>query len=761
MTRWLCVVALALAGCGASDKSGIPAAGLIERLSLRSEAVGTETPETRVVQQLTPPLGVAPWLAEAREEPTTKLLASGEQALCFDSWGRKRVTIPGRYPSDNFNQVALKGVFPGVFAVQLTFMDSAGSVFLSPSMATLNTQAVQTVLFDMPRMQRENRTWDRLQLTANKGFNLFELHSVDLLHRPLGLALPRPGSDGRLITLDHSRRGFGVTTGEPVTCSIEAEAGSVLRFAYGLPTELNARSRVAFLKVAFTSKDGAVVRRARFRLDPTESSAWRELNFPLSEFDGEIEVRFELVRADGGEAVCALSELVVLRVQPHAPTILLVTSDTHRADHLGAVDGGIEIETPALDQLAGRGVLFEDCYSSTNVTVPSHVALMTGIHPRDTHVLANSSHLSEQAETLAERFRAAGYLTLAVVSVSQLGPRGADLGQGFDRMQSPNEGIWDAEISVQHVTEWLADNQGVPVFLWLHLFDAHHPYGPPEPFDRYYYPKDKDPFDASLPRVEIDPECIPPELLAVSDLEFPKAQYRAEISYLDRELGKLLDHPRLRKGILAVTADHGEILEKAGSYFNHSSLYPDTLHIPLILAWPGSPAGLRVERAVEQLDLGRTLLDLAGLTRASFPGTSLIADLEDSGVGQDRPRFAIAAHGLSASLTTAKWHYVLYLKLYKGRFRHVREEHSSDLHNLDTDPDCLVDVVDAEPERAARFRRMLVSWLAASSGDDLTTSGQQSAASMEQLAALGYATTVEASSEAWIDPECDCAYCAE
>ena len=123
--------------------------------------------------------------------------------------------------------------------------------------------------------------------------------------------------------------------------------------------------------------------------------------------------------------------------------MLLITSDTHRGDHLGSTGGPTLVRTPNLDKLAARGVLFENCVSQTNVTTPSHVTLMTGVHPKDSHVIDNRTVLIDEAETLAEAFSVAGYRTFAVTSVEHLRPRGSGLGQGFDRFDSPDVDVRD------------------------------------------------------------------------------------------------------------------------------------------------------------------------------------------------------------------------------------------------------------------------------------------------------------------------------
>ncbi|MEM7516723.1 MAG: sulfatase-like hydrolase/transferase, partial [Planctomycetota bacterium] len=263
-------------------------------------------------------------------------------------------------------------------------------------------------------------------------------------------------------------------------------------------------------------------------------------------------------------------------------TVLLITSDTHRADHVGYSSPPGFVSTPNLDALKSRGVSFSNCYSQTNVTNPSHVALMTAFHPRDSGVVNNFSTLSSDAQTLAEEFAEAGYLTFASISTPHLAESYSGLRQGFDRVAGPELQNREAHGSVAAVEKWLDDAGEAPVFLWLHLFDAHFPYVPPADLDLKYYPEGRDPRDPqrTLPRVE---GAVIDFLTAegITDEDYAPAQYRAEIDSLDRALGPLLSRPRIADGLVAFTADHGEALGERSIYCGHLGLYPATLHVPL------------------------------------------------------------------------------------------------------------------------------------------------------------------------------------
>jgi len=303
---------------------------------------------------------------------------------------------------------------------------------------------------------------------------------------------------------------------------------------------------------------------------------------------------------------------------------------------------------------------------------------------------------------------------------------------------------------------WIEESEGLPVLAFLHLFDAHHPYAPPPSHDRRYYPADRDPFDPTQPVIEARQGSMPADYWGrLRDLEYPQAQYRAEVTYLDGMLGHLLDVPRVAEGLVAFTSDHGEILEKAGTYFNHGELYPDTLHVPLILsggALPDEFRGRRFAAPISQLGLARTLLDLSDLGRLDFPGRNLLARV-DAGEGDDA-LFALSAHAKSASIRAGDWFLLLHLDDHQGTLAKPRKEHQVELFDLTADPDCLTDLSTEEPERTAALRDQLVEWLLDADPHGLSRTRTATAQELAELAGLGYATAEEVigESEPWYTP---------
>ena len=285
---------------------------------------------------------------------------------------------------------------------------------------------------------------------------------------------------------------------------------------------------------------------------------------------------------------------------PTAPTsVLLVTIDTLRADRLGCY-GDAAARTPNADALARAGVLFEAAYTPVPITLPAHASILTGLLPPAHGVRGNGAFaLGPGPATLAEALKARGRRTAAFIGGFPLSRR-FGLARGFDHYddtveKTPGVHYEFAERRGADVAaaarSWLAAQAG-PVFVWVHLFDPHAPYDPPEAF------RNGDP-------------------------------YRGEVASADAALGALLAAWDARPGpsVVALTADHGEAFGEHGEESHSLFVYDTTLRVPLILRGEGCRAGARVAAAVGLTDLAATLLELAGGRGPTLPGRSLVAAL--------------------------------------------------------------------------------------------------------------------------------------
>jgi choline-sulfatase len=274
------------------------------------------------------------------------------------------------------------------------------------------------------------------------------------------------------------------------------------------------------------------------------------------------------------------------------PSILLVTLDTTRADAVGPEASGIE--TPSFNALAARGLRFRQAYATVPETLPSHIAIMTGLYPAGHGVHENGRFLAAEHPVVAEQLRQHGYRTAAFVSAFVLAKR-FGLARGFEVY---DDEVGDrAERSAPATTEkalaYLATAAPEPLFLWVHYFDAHAPYAPDGAFRQKYA---RDP-------------------------------YRGEVAAVDEQLGRLVAAFERRTGggrpAIVVAADHGEGLGEHGEAQHGNLLYQSTMHVPLVIVGPGVAAGVS-EAAVSTRRIYHTVLDWAGVdARDSLRGSSV------------------------------------------------------------------------------------------------------------------------------------------
>ena len=725
------VVSIALAsGCGRPT-----AAGHLERIDLAPAEDAPGWPESRVVLGL--PAG-AGWRGVA---PTTEWVdADPPRLLLFDPQGSSALaaSLSGPVFPLEFNQVevSMLSQAPGELSVEFLLGDEL--VGVAPPVPLVVSSQVEPLALEATAAYRPPVPFDRLVIKCSSSARRVELEGVRLVNRPVEAWLPDPAGPAQLVPIfGDAVSAEGLSSVTPLTAGVRIPEDGRLSFLRAWPLACRADGQRPRLYVRVAAGESVVEQRFAF---DDGIPRWEAATLDLAELAGaDARITFRL-DADGPlPSACALGELRLWAPGAAPRTVLFVTSDTHRADHLGASRAAVGVLTPSLDALASHGVLFEDCYAVTNVTNPSHVAMMTGVHPAETGILHNSLPLRAAAPTLAEAFAAAGFRTLAVISAQHLGDPGSGLGQGFDRMSWPaRHGTRSAAESVALARAWLDESAGEPVFIWLHLFDAHGPYTPPPRWRHQYWPDDRDPFDPDRPAPDLPEGVLPPELTGLRDLDYPAAAYKGEVSSLDEQLAGLLAAPRVSAGVVAVTGDHGESFGQHGIWFTHAGLYPDTLHVPLVFAFPGAPAGSVVDGPVGHLDLAATLLDLAGVAGHGLPGRSF-AGVARGETGRASPRFALSAHGFSASVTDGRWHLILHLRDQAQRQMTSHfARHQVQLYDLQLDPGCDHDHASEQHGRAAELRARLVEWL--SSRHDRGWAGDRldDPERAAQLAALGY-----------------------
>jgi arylsulfatase A-like enzyme/Flp pilus assembly protein TadD len=299
------------------------------------------------------------------------------------------------------------------------------------------------------------------------------------------------------------------------------------------------------------------------------------------------------------------------KIQP--PNVILITLDTTRADRMGFL-GSKRGLTPNLDALSRQSVVFTHAYSQVPLTTASHATILTGTYPQFHQVNDFGVPLAEDLPYAPYIFRGNGYHTAAFVGSLVLDPatrsapgfeRGFDLydagfhrrRQGEDRYQAIERRGGEV---IGRTLEWLTTHYDGPFFIWVHLYDAHDPYDPPEPYKTKY---------ASAP-------------------------YDGEIAYVDAAVGKLLSWLRLRGlydgALIAVMADHGEALGDHGETTHGIFLYDETIRVPLLFKLPRErSAGKRIESRAGLVDVLPTILQEVGIAIPhDVQGESLLSMLK-------------------------------------------------------------------------------------------------------------------------------------
>lgn len=403
---------------------------------------------------------------------------------------------------------------------------------------------------------------------------------------------------------------------------------------------------------------------------------------------------------------------------PEHPNVVIITFDTTRADHLGTYGMGLA-HTPTIDRLAAEGVRFDNAISAAPITAVSHSTIMTGLLPPAHGVRDNGSFaLGDDAVTLAERFKAAGYETRAYISAIVLNRR-YKLDQGFDVY---DDDLWGedepklfmirerpAAETIDRALDWYGKRDKIeaakPFFLWVHLFDPHEPHHPP-----------------GWARI-ISP-----------------SSYDASIAYADRELGRLVEALRasgdLDKTVFVFTADHGESLGEHQEKTHAIFVYRATTRVPLIVRYPPLfPAGKAYAGPVRNMDIAPTLIDLAHLPGANeTQGVDLTPLARGEVAVPDLPQYsesklAELGFGMAPLFSVRKGGYT-FIRAPKPELYDLKAD-PDELHNLYGDPayQAKADALDVELEKM----------LADSKKHEIAAqSSPMSKETMEALQSLGY-----------------------
>lgn len=416
------------------------------------------------------------------------------------------------------------------------------------------------------------------------------------------------------------------------------------------------------------------------------------------------------------------------------PSIVLITIDTLRADHLSTY-GYFRETSPVLDEFAREAMTLENALTTMATTLPAHVSLMTSTRTT-THGLKGNFHrlAAEQDDdkklrTVAEMLSDLGYQTAAFVSAAPVRAK-TGLQRGFQTFDQPVEKERRADVTTDKVVNWLETGSARPFFLWVHFFDPHRPRQPPSPFDEAFAT------DESLV------EFLRQRAVAKATHLFVQEEnnaYDGEILFTDSQIGRIFSALRARgewhETAVVVTADHGEGLGQHG-WMDHGRIFNEQLRVPLIIKFPQGkgPRDVRVSSVVSLIDIVPTLfaaieLPIPDVDREQLEGIDLLGG-EDGRLGvlsEQTHRDTMNEPGQRFSLTNENWKYF------------HRTQADDELYDMVEDSIETKNVLASHPEIAERMRQEILTILADSkAGSRGRTEVELDEEVIEQLRALGY-----------------------
>jgi arylsulfatase A-like enzyme/tetratricopeptide (TPR) repeat protein len=412
------------------------------------------------------------------------------------------------------------------------------------------------------------------------------------------------------------------------------------------------------------------------------------------------------------------------RQQIDKPNILFITMDTTRADRI-PVYGYRRIKTPFLDSIAENGIMFKQCITPSALTLPSHSSMMTGLYPTYHGVRVNGNNaLSGVHHTLAELFAQQGYKCGAFVAAFVLDGRWG-LKQGFHHyddqfdlkkykkldlghVQRPANEVVDAALN------WLDTKKEDHFFTWIHLYDPHTPYEPPEPYRSLYQNGE------------------------LSGL------YDGEIAFTDSQIGRCLqwlEQNNLDKNtIVIVMGDHGEALGEHGELTHGYFLYEYAVHVPFLLRTPFRHLkNMRVRPQVRTIDIYPTLLEMAGIpVPQENQGRSLLPlILGDENNGNNKENYAY-----SESMTPSiQYGWSPLYSIRDSRYKYV-DAPRPEFYDLVNDPKELNNLVRQYPGRVKRYKSALTRIMdETGTGAPEPETANLDQETLRRLATLGYVGT--------------------
>lgn len=391
-------------------------------------------------------------------------------------------------------------------------------------------------------------------------------------------------------------------------------------------------------------------------------------------------------------------------LQNKRPSLVLITLDTTRRDHIGAY-GKTNAGTENIDALAKGGIRFDHAYSTVPLTTPAHASILTGLYPPK-HGIRNNGDaiLPQEAVTLAEILKSQNYDTVAAVSAF-VTTRIWQLNQGFETYfdtLDAGEQRWSQERSAESVTNdlvsWLNTPHEDPFFIWAHFYDPHHPHTAPSEYLKQY-----------------------------------KTAYEAEIAYMDDQIGRLKEAAEQAAGdsgvAFIILADHGESFGEHGENGHGLYLWNTTMNIPFIIRPPTpltEPKNIDTH-TVSGVDVFATALSMMSITPPKTDGHDLTGLWTNQKVEQ-HPVY------LESILAQQRFGYHPEIAAIQAGWK-LLDTPSAHLFHLSTDPQEEHNVYTSQHDHVSSLRDF-AQGIWKSTG--LSAQTQQSTGVQAQLAALGY-----------------------
>ncbi|HEX7680157.1 MAG TPA: sulfatase-like hydrolase/transferase [Thermoanaerobaculia bacterium] len=412
------------------------------------------------------------------------------------------------------------------------------------------------------------------------------------------------------------------------------------------------------------------------------------------------------------------------------PNVLVITIDTLRVDHLGCY-GFTLAHTPAIDKLAGESVRFTDAIAAAPITMPAHSSIFTGLFPPAHGVRDNGAYaLGENAVTLADRLRAAGYTTHAFVSALVLNRR-YNLSKGFETY---DDDLWaeddpklfmirerQAPKTADRFLQWFGDwnkSRAKPFFTWIHFFDPHQPYRP-----------------------------------SLADIAVSVSPYDAEIAGVDRQIGRIVDTLRktgqLDNTLLILMADHGESLGEHGEQTHAIFVYDATVHIPLMIRYQPAFTPSVYSAPVRSVDVVPTVLGILGLPGGdSTDGHDLGAAIRGKEPAPQLPQYS------ESLLSEVGFGMAPLFAVRDDGYKYIRAPRP-ELYDLRNDPHELNNILAKFPRIGAKLDAELTKLMSDSSRHAVKAAASPMTRETEEsLQALGYlASHAERSGMQGMDPK--------